>query len=71
MHTARGESRALPEQDAVRLIRKIGPHRVMFGSDGPAFDPFWQAHQLARLPMERGELDLMLAGTAKRVYRLE
>lgn len=71
MYAARGGLRALPEDDAVRLIRNIGAHRVMFGSDGPAFDPFWQAHQIARLPLERGELELVLAGTAKRVYRLE
>jgi len=70
MYMARGGPRALPETDAVRLIRKIGPHRVMFGSDGPAADPFWQAHQLARLPMERAELELVLAGTARQVYRL-
>jgi predicted TIM-barrel fold metal-dependent hydrolase len=71
MYAARGGLRALPEDDAVRLIRKIGAHRVMFGSDGPAFDPFWQAHQIARLPLERGELELVLSGTARRVYRLQ
>ena len=62
--------RGLAEEDAVRIIRKIGVERVMFGSDGPAHDRLPQLEQLLRLPLNDGEKQLILSKNAKRILHI-
>jgi len=62
--------RGLAEEDAVRIIRKIGVERVMFGSDGPAHDRLPQLEQLLRLSLSDQEKQLILSGNAKRLLHL-
>jgi hypothetical protein len=62
--------RGLAEEDAVRIIRKIGVERVLFGSDAPAHDRLPQLEQLLRLPLGDQEKQLILSGNAKRILHL-
>ena len=62
--------RGLAEDDAVRIIHKIGVERVMFGSDGPAHDRLPQLEQLLRLPLSDQEKQLILSGNAKRILHI-
>jgi len=62
--------RSLAEEDAVRIFRKIGVDRIMFGTDFPglAFQP--QVEQLIRLPLTDEEKMMILADNAKRILRI-
>ena len=62
--------RGLAEEDAVRIIRKIGVERVMFGSDGPAHDRLPQLEQILRLPLDDREKQLILSGNVKRILHI-
>lgn len=57
--------RGLAEEDVVRVMRKIGLERIMFGSDGPADSPQLQLEQLLRLPLSDEEKRLILSENAK------
>jgi len=65
---ARDGHRALHEEDAARVLRRIGIDRFMFGSDGPhvMLQPYLQ--QVLRLGFTDDELAPLLAGNARRVY---
>lgn len=62
--------RAMAEEDAVRIMRRIGMDRIMFGSDGPhvMIQPYLE--QVLRLDMTDAELDMILSGNARRIYRV-
>ncbi len=62
--------RGLSELDAVRVIRKIGVERVMFGTDGPDFDWIPQLEEFLRLDLTQEEKRMILAGNAKRILRI-
>lgn len=62
--------RGLAEEDAPRVLRKIGVERIMFGSDGPSLPFQLQLEQLLRLPLTDDEKRLILAENAKRIYRI-
>lgn len=68
---ARDADRAIPETDAVRVMRAVGMERFMFGSDGPhvMLQPYIE--QVLRLDLTPGELDVLLTGNARRVFRIE
>mgnify|MGYP000604332438 CR=1 FL=1 len=59
--------RSLAEEDAVRVMRKIGIERIMFGTDSPAIAPQPQLEQLLRLPLSKEEKRMILAENAKRI----
>jgi len=63
--------RSLAEEDAVRIFRKIGVNRILFGTDFPslAFQP--QLEQLLRLPLTDEEKKMILAANAKRVLGIQ
>jgi predicted TIM-barrel fold metal-dependent hydrolase len=67
---ARDGDRALVEEDAVRVMRKVGVERMMFGSDGPhvMLQPYLE--QFLRLDLTDNERQLILADNAKRIYRI-
>lgn len=62
--------RGLAEEDAVRIMRKIGIERIMFGTDGPSgpFRP--QLEQFLRLPLNDEERRMILSENAKRILRI-
>ena len=62
--------RGLAEEDAVRIMRKIGIERIMFGSDGPSLDRMPQLEQILRLPLNNQEKQMILSGNAKRILHL-
>ena len=57
-------------EDAVRLIRSLGADRFLFGSDGPRFLLQPQLEQILALDLTDDERQMILAGNAKRVYRI-
>jgi predicted TIM-barrel fold metal-dependent hydrolase len=67
---ARDGKRALPESDAVRVMRKVGIERMMFGSDGPHVMLQPCLEQFLRLDLADAERQLVLVDNAKRVYRI-
>lgn len=58
------------DEELVGLFRRLGTHRVMFGSDWPWRDPVPDIQRLERLSLTEQEKRGMLAGNAKRVLRL-
>ncbi len=62
--------RGLAEEDAVRIIRKIGVERIMFGTDFSALAWEPQLEQVLRLSLTDGEKQAILADNAKRILRL-
>ncbi|MBI2864904.1 MAG: amidohydrolase [Chloroflexi bacterium] len=62
--------RYLAEEDAVRVIRKIGVDRVLFGTDGPFHDPLLQIEQLLRLDLTDDEKERIFATNAKQLLGL-
>jgi predicted TIM-barrel fold metal-dependent hydrolase len=57
----------LPPARAAQLIRRLGPRRVLFGSDWPWADPAAQLAQLRALDLPASDLDLILHANADRV----
>lgn len=60
--------RALPETDAVRVMRRVGMERFIFGSDGPhvMLQPYLE--QALRLDLTGGERRVLLVENAGRVF---
>ena len=67
---ARDDHRALPEEDAPRILRKVGVHRFMFGTDGPSVMPQPYIEQVLRLGLTDDEKQAILADNARRIYSL-
>lgn len=59
-----------PDEEAVRLIRRLGPDRVLFASDWPWFHPHRDAQRMARLDLTDAEKRLILRDNALRVLGL-
>jgi predicted TIM-barrel fold metal-dependent hydrolase len=62
--------RSLAEEDAVRIFRKIGVSRIMFGTDLPGIPLQPQLEQLLRLPLTEEEKQMILSQNAKRILKL-
>ena len=62
--------RGLAEEDVVRIFRKIGVERIMFGTDFPALPPQPQLEQLLRIPLTDEEKRMILSENAKRILRI-
>ena len=62
--------RSMAEEDAVRVMHKIGVERVMFGTDFPVIAPQPQLEQILRLPLSDEEKSLILSENAKRVLHI-
>jgi hypothetical protein len=63
--------RAAALDDATRLIRSVGADRFMFGSDGPRFLFQPQLEQIIGLDLTDDERQMILAGNARRIYRID
>ena len=62
--------RSLAEEDAVRIFRKIGVERIMFGTDGPGIAPQPQVEQLLRMPLTDEEKKMVFSENAKRILNI-
>jgi hypothetical protein len=58
----------LCNEDAVRLIRRLGVDRVMFGSDYPWYHPLWDLKRFLKLDFTDMEKEALLGGNAKRIF---
>jgi predicted TIM-barrel fold metal-dependent hydrolase len=67
----RDEHRALAFDDAVRVLRKVGVERFMFGSDGPRFRFQPALQQVLALDLTESEKRAILAGNARRIYGID
>lgn len=65
---ARDAHRACAEEDAVRIIRKIGADRIMWGTDGPGLMARPGIEQVLRLDLTDDEKRKILSENAKRIY---
>jgi len=65
-----GSHRSLAEEDVIRIFRKIGVDRIMFGTDFPALSLQPQVEQLLRLPFTDDEKKMILAENAKRILSI-
>ena len=63
--------RACSVDDAARLLRKVGVHRVLFGSDAPSVDFRPQVYQILGLPLSDEEKRRILRENAKEFLGLE
>lgn len=74
-HPPGGHS-ALPVEQAVRVFRKVGTERILFGTDGPVRrrgerDILLAATQVAELPFTEDEKVQILSGNARRLLGLK
>jgi hypothetical protein len=53
-----------------RIIRELGPQRIVFGSDNPFLFPDIELQKVLHLGLTRMELEQVLQETARRVFRL-
>lgn len=67
---ARDGRRACALADAARIIRAIGPERVLFGSDAPSADQRPQIHQLLRSGLSSSELEMVLSANVRTLLSL-
>lgn len=65
---ARDAHRACAEEDAVRIIRKVGVERIMWGTDGPGIMARSRIEQVLRIDLTDEEKRMILAENAKRIY---
>jgi predicted TIM-barrel fold metal-dependent hydrolase len=53
----------------VEAIKRAGPHKVLFGSDGPWLHPGLELHKIRLLGLPREQEELILGGNALRLLR--
>lgn len=61
-------ARLLSPERLVSTIRAFGVERVLFGSDFPYFDPEDSLDRLADAGLTAGELEMIGAGNAERIF---
>jgi predicted TIM-barrel fold metal-dependent hydrolase len=54
-----------------QALRRVGPRRLLFGSDGPWFHPGLELHKIRLLGLSPLEERLVMGGNAARLLRLE
>jgi len=60
----------LSDEEAVAMIRRVGPDRVLFGSDWPWFHPIKDAQRIDSLPLSAEEKRLVFYENAQRILKL-
>ena len=66
-HYRPGDLPLLGREDFLRLVRRFGADRVLFGTDSPWDDQGAALARLQALPLEPAELEAILGGNAKRL----
>ena len=63
---------AVPEPDFIKnAVNKLGPERVVFGSNGPGMPPDLQLEVIRRVGLGPEAEALVLGGNAARLYGIE
>lgn len=63
------ETSATPHADLIaRAVRRIGAHRVLYGSDGPGAPPRLEVRKILLAGLAADEQDLVLRGNAQRIF---
>ena len=60
----------LDQERFVRMVRRFGAHRVLFGTDSPWGGQARELEQLRALPLRPEERDAILGGNARRLLKL-
>ena len=60
----------MDEAQILRMIRRHGADRILFGSDAPWQDPGAVLQAFLRLPLHEEEQDAILSGNARRLFRI-
>ncbi len=70
-HHPAGGHASMPMSQAVRVFRKVGTDRIMYGSDGrPGGDALYGVRQVMALPFTDDEKEKILSKTAKQFFNL-
>jgi hypothetical protein len=62
---------AISDEEAIAMIRRVGPDRVLFGSDWPWHHPIKDAARVDRLPLSADEKRLIFYENVQRVLALK
>ena len=65
-----GDLPLLDEAAFLRMVRRFGPDRILFGTDSPWDDQGAALARLRALPLEKSELDAILGGSARKLLEL-
>ena len=60
----------MPEEQFMRMVRKFGAERVLFGTDSPWDDQAEALKRLRALPLDPWELEAILGGNAQKLLNL-
>ena len=69
-HYRPGDLPLLDEAAFLRMVRRFGPDRILFGTDSPWDDQGAALVRLRALPLEKSELDAILGGSARKLLEL-
>ena len=69
-HYRPGDLPLLDEAAFLRMVRRFGPDRILFGTDSPWDDQGAALARLRALPLEKSELDAILGGNARKLLEL-
>lgn len=69
-HFAPEELPLMSQEQFLRMVRKFGARRILFGTDSPWGGQKENLERLRELPLEREELDAILGGNAQRLLAL-
>ena len=69
-HYRPGDLPLLDEAAFLRMVRRFGPDRILFGTDSPWDDQGAALARLRALPLEKSELDALLGGNARKLLEL-
>ena len=69
-HYRPGDLPLLDEAAFLRMVRRFGPDRILFGTDSPWDDQGTALARLRALPLEKSELDAILGGSARKLLEL-
>ena len=69
-HYRPGDLPLLDEAAFLRMVRRFGPDRILFGTDSPWDDQGAALARLRALPLEKSELDAILGGSAQKLLEL-
>ena len=69
-HYRPGDLPLLDEAAFLRMVRRFGPDRILFGTDSPWDDQGAALACLRALPLEKSELDAILGGNARKLLEL-
>lgn len=61
----------MPDEQLMRIVRKHGVERILFGSDAPWQDPRDVLEAFLKLPFSDEERRLILSENARRLFRIE